>query len=220
MKRKLLLAGLLILAAMLIAFLLRDVVEVLIIRPLAYLFWVLGVIYHFIPQPVLWLLLVLLMIYNALGRVAASLNLPGSDPRPLPPSLGPVNELASLIQRKDGGIYFKWKIARTLAQIASEMQELRLHFHSRKLDFEGKAVTPGVRRYLDAGQNTSFSDYPLSKFTLSIPGLSTLLRKMKLASFLNVTDQPARPTPFDGDISPVIEYLESELENENDFRRS
>jgi len=219
MKRRLFLVLILVLAAGVIAFLLRDVVEVLIIRPAAYLFWFLGVIYRYIPQPILWAVFVIFMLYQFLGRMVVSIDFPGSRPGRLRQIQGPVGDLANLIQRKDGGVYFKWKIARTLAQIASEMQELRLNLPTRKLNFNGKTVNPQVRRYLEAGQSTSFSDYPISRARLPIPGLAAMLGKVNLSPFINLPVQSARPTPFDGDIDPVIDYLESELENENDIRR-
>ncbi len=214
MSRKIQMAGLVflaLLAALVIAFLLRDVVEQLIIRPLAYLAWLLGIIYPYIPQPVVWLLFVVVMIYKILGSVASRLEIPEPKPLRSAPVQGPVAELAMQIERKEGGVYFKWQIARALGRLALDMQELRQHIRRRTLDFDQAGpdgtgshagLTPQVRRYLEAGLNTSFSDYPLPS-GFSLPG------------WLKSEHQ----TPFDGDIGPVIDYLESEMENDNDLRR-
>ena len=202
MKRRLQLAGLAALAALVIAILLRDVVEQVVVRPILYLLWILSLIYRFIPQPVLWLLVVLGMAYLVLIRLAGNIKLTGRGLRSANPVYGPVDELARRIERKDGGIYFKWQIAHILGQIAADLQELRLHNRSRKLELEQTDTPPQVLRYIEAGLYTSFSDYP-------IPGWLPLL----------LNNQPARPTPFDLELDPVIEFLESEMESENGLRR-
>jgi hypothetical protein len=201
---------------MVIAYLLLDVVEQLVIRPIIYLFWVLGVVYSYVPQPVLWLVVVMVLIYLALSNLLGKIDFADSDPRQPRRTLGPVAELAMQIERKDGGIYFKWQIARTLGRIAIDLQDLRQHNHSRILDFNPETITPRVQRYLDAGLNTSFSDYP-------IPGrIPWIIKNL----FSRKNNQPVNsvsgssPTPFDGDINPVIAYLESEMEKDNDIRRS
>lgn len=197
------LAGLAILTALVMAFLLRDVVEQLIIRPGAYLLWSLGLFYRFIPQPVLWLLLVLGMLYLTLGNFVGKFRWPRLRTPNVSPVRGPLNDLAMQIERKNTGIYFKWQIARTLGDIALDLQELRQHTRRRTLDFDEQSATPEVRRYLDAGLSTSFSDYPL-------PGRLPLPGKMKSTPL----------TPFDGDIGPVLDYLESQMENEDDRKRA
>lgn len=197
-----------VLAALIIAFLLRDVVEQLIIRPLVYLFWWLGIAYRYIPQPLIWLLLVLFLIYLALGRLADQLGPPGERKEETRPMRGPVLELARQIDRRHGGIYFKWQVARTLGQMALELQELRSHTHSRKLETGSLAISAQVRNYLEAGLNTSFADYPMQ----SRRSLASLFRRGKT--------EPAEITPFDGDIDAVIDYLEAGMENYDDFRRA
>lgn len=184
------------------AFLLRDVVEQLIVLPAAYLFWSLSIFYHLIPQPVLWLVLVLAMLYMSVWAFASKFQWPARHNKSRP-FRGPLAELAMQIERRESGIYFKWQIARSLGDIALDLQELRQHIRRRKLDFDNTAVTPFVRRYLDSSLNTSFSDYPL-------PGGLPLPSTMKALP----------PTPFDGDIGPVIDYLESQMESNDDRRRA
>ena len=216
MNRKAQLAGLAVVAALIMAFMLRDVVEQLIIRPLMYLFWIVTVYYRYIPQPVLWLLLVIVMIYLSFGRFASKVELPATHSKKPNFVQGPVDELSLRIERKEGGIYFKWQIARTLGQIALEMQQLRQHTSNRKLEFNGSIVKPQVRHYLDSGLNTSFSDYPIpGVLPLQIRPLS-IFNAIRRGSGISGT---MPPTPFDGDIGPVLEYLESEMENDDGLRR-
>jgi hypothetical protein len=198
-RRKIGLVVLAVFAAGLIGLLLRDVVEQVIIRPLIYLFWLLGLLYRTIPQPVWWLVLLLGMLLFALRNFAGKWDLPELKLQKLRAAPGPVQELAGQIERKNWGVYFKWQIARSLAEIAMDLQELRQHSR-RKLDFEGSAASPAVRAYLEAALNTSFSDYPMQGGLLG-----------RFAS--------APPTPFDGDIGPVIEYLETIMEQEDDLKR-
>jgi hypothetical protein len=204
-----------ILAALVIAIFLRDAVEELIIRPLAYLLWWLGVLYRFIPQPVLWFLLVLTMLVLTLESVAGKLELPRPKKKQLFSDRGPVGEFAAQIEHKDGGIYFKWQIARTLGDIAMDLQSLNQPERSRKLDFDASLAPMDVYHYLDAGLNKSFSDYPLR-------GGYLFFERLPLPDWLPLPEQlrDVPSTPFDIDIEPVISYLESQMENDNDFRRA
>jgi hypothetical protein len=199
---KLRLIGLMLIAAFVMAFLLRDVVEQLVVRPAAYLFWSLGIFYRFIPQPVLWMLLVLAMLYLTLGSFAGKFRWPRRAQKAAL-ARGPLDELARQIEHKNDGIYFKWQIARTLGEVALDLQELRQHIRRRKLDFDPGQVSDEVRNFLEAGLETSFSDYPMTG-GLPLPGKS----------------KAVPITPFDGDVSPVLDYLETQMENNDDRRRA
>jgi hypothetical protein len=201
-SRQLGLLALAVCAALVIALFLRDAVEQLLIRPAAYLFWWLGVFYRFLPQPVLWFLLILVMLYLTLGSLAEKLHWPGRKNALRAHRQGPVEEFAAQIERRQGGIFFKWQIARTLSEVALDLQELRQHTRRRQLEFDDETVPVEVRRFLEAGLMTSFSDYPLP------PGPPLPQRFRALP-----------PTPFDLDLEPVIAYLESQLENDDDFKR-
>lgn len=213
--RKTQLAVLAISAALVIAIFLREAVEGLIIRPAAYLLWWLGVLYRFIPQPVLWLFLVLGMLYLTLGSIAGKFEWPRWKKEHVQPDLGPVEEFAAQIERRGGGIYFKWQVARILGEIALDLQALHQPERRRKLDFDQATASGEVYRYLDSGLNTSFSDYPLNTgvfllFGIPLPGWLPLPERFR---------RPP-PTPFDTNLEPVISYLESQMENEDDLRRS
>lgn len=197
------------LAALALAFMLRDVVEQLIVRPLAYLLWWLGLAYRYIPQLLIWSVLVLFLIYLSLGRLVDQLGPPRKKREVEARRFnGNVLELARQIERRQGGIYFKWQISRMLGLIALDLQELRTHNRSRKLEPGGSNMPPQVRKTLEAGLNTSFADYPLRRRW----SLAALLRGEKT--------QPAEVTPFDGDLGPVIDYFEAEMENYDGIRRA
>jgi hypothetical protein len=213
-RRRVFLAALAVSAALLIAIFLRDAVEQLIIRPAAYIFWFLGELYRFVPQPALWFLLVLGLLFLTLENVVKKFEWPRLKEEPQPAALGPVGEFASQIEHKDGGIYFKWQIAHTLGEIAIDLQSLRQPVRRRKLDFDQGSASAEVSRYLDASINTSFSDYPLK-------GDYFLFGDISLPDWLPFLDRfrSLPPTPFDIEIEPVIGYLETQMENDDDFRR-
>lgn len=201
-----------VLAALVIAVFLRDAVEMFIIRPVAYLIWWLGIIYPSLPQPVLWILLVMVMLYLTLGNMIGKLEWPFQKREQRKPAPGPVADFATQIEHKSGGIYFKWQIARTLGEIAMDLQSL-YQPERRKLNYDKDKMSLDVYRYLDAGINKSFSDYPLGESSLfdgAIP----------LPDWLPFSDRfrSLPSTPFDIDIEPVISYLESQMENDDDFR--
>ncbi len=187
--------------AFVLAFPLRSAVEQLIIAPLAYFLWMLGVLYRAIPQPLVWLVVLLVMFYVALGSFYGR---PSQEIRPDTkphPARGPLESLATLISQKTPGVYFKWQIARMLAEIALDLQELREHARSRSLNF-ADGTQPEVQKYLDAGLNTSFADYP---YEGGIPLLGWFHKSPK--------------TPFDMGPETVVAYLESQMESKNDSRR-
>jgi len=203
-----------VLAALVIAVFMRDAVEMLIIRPVAYILWWLGIIYRFIPQPAIWFLVVLAMLYLTLESIAGKFEMPFQKKEKLSSTLGPVAEFASQIERRNGGIYFKWQIARTLGEIAMDLQSLHQPERRRKLDFDKNSAPLNVYHYLDAGINKSFSDYPLEKGYL-------FFQKFALPDWLPLPERfrSLPSTPFDIDIEPVISYLEAQMENDDDFRR-
>ncbi len=90
--------------AFVLAFPLRSAVEQLIIAPLAYFLWMLGVLYRAIPQPLVWLVVLLVMFYVALGSFYGR---PSQEIRPDTkphPARGPLESLATLISQKTPGV--------------------------------------------------------------------------------------------------------------------
>lgn len=174
-------------AAFLLAFFLRDIILHWVIQPMLYWLWMLNLLYRAIPQAVLWVTLVSILLMFAISLLAQNISFRNRLPRTPERTSGPVQRLSSTLQRKSQGIYFKWQVARSLAEIALHLQELRTHNQARDLQWDASDALPEVRRFLEAGLKTSFSDYPM-------PGVF----------------QPRRETPFDMNLDPVIDYLESQ----------
>jgi hypothetical protein len=185
-------------AALVLAFFLRDFVQILVIDPLAYLFWALGVVYRIIPQQVYWIFLIIGLFYVALNSFYAKRRSMDEAPPPAP-SKGSVETMAYWVERGQGGVYFRWQVARILAQTALSIAELRENRRLRAFEWPDDEPSTQVKRYLDAGLNSSFADYPLES------GISLFQLGRK---------QPS--TPFDIDVEKVIAYLESEMENRHD----
>jgi hypothetical protein len=203
MKRSpVLLVILWLVGAWVLAFPLRSAVERLVVEPLVYMLWMLGILYRAIPQPVVWLVVLLIMFYVALGSFYGKPRQGVGRIAKSPPTRGPLESLSLLLAQKTPGVYFKWQIGRTLGEIALDLQELREHARSRDLHFADE-TPPEVQRYLDAGLNTSFADYP---YEGGLPILGWFHRAPK--------------TPFDMGPESVVAYLESQMESQNDSRRS
>lgn len=196
-RRQLLLLPFWVLAALLLAYPLREAVVQGIILPILYLLWMLRLLYRALPQPLLWILLITGVLFWALTFVLK--NLPPAETRtqPAAPTVGPVRALAGMLQHESRGVYFKWQVARMLAEIALDLQELRTHTASRTLRLDDTRLAPQGRQYLIAGLGTSFADYPM-------PG----------------PFQPTHQTPFDADLDPVLTYLEHQMEMSDDRRNS
>jgi hypothetical protein len=199
-RRQLLLIGAGLLSAFLLAFPLRGLVEGLIILPLSYLAWFLGVLYRALPQEVIWILLLLGMFYVAVSSFYAKTWENDTHGRPVRPHLGPVEDLARLVEHKTPGVYFKWQVARLLGELALKMQAVHEHRPDRTLKFPD-GIRPEIRKYLEAGLNTSFADYPLQ----GSPLLPARFRTPPV-------------TPFDIDLDTVVKHLEAQLENKDDRR--
>jgi hypothetical protein len=167
-----------------LAFFLRDVVYSLIMVPLAYLFWVVGLIYSLIPQILVWILLLIglavLVLYNFApeGRVGRRRQ---QKPRR---ARGQVETLAVWFARTNKGNYFKWQIANRLGLIARGLRGTSA-WQGRYLSSSAE-----VEKYLDAGLTTSFVDYPAPKKRY----------------------QQSAPTVLDLEPKDAVSYLESQME--------
>ncbi len=173
-----------------IAFALRGVIYQTVIVPLAYAWWVIGLYYSSVPQAILWTILLALLLLSVLWSLVPELHLPGGrdTPRSLPE--GQVEALAVWLRKSRDGNYFKWQLANRLGRIARSLGE----------DSSGggrvHAPDEAVERYLDAGLNYSFVDFPSRRNRF----------------------QSAPRTPLDADPKKVAEYLESQMEKTSDRR--
>ena len=194
-RRWLLVMGVVLIAALL-AFPLRGIVHQLIVVPLAYLLWLLGLLYLSLPQAVWWVAVTLLVLV-LLGK---SLLIEIKLPKRLVPiytfNRGKVESLAVAMQKSKRGIYFKWLVANRLGKLAHQILVLREHGRERSvfapLMGEGWEPETGLRQYLEKGLHGSFADFPNT-------GIGYFSRPQKTSLDYNVTE--------------VIEFLESQVES-------
>jgi hypothetical protein len=188
-RRQLILYGGLLLAAGVLALSFAGSVREFIILPLAYYVWQLGRFYRAVPQQLYWAALIVAVFYFVVITLY-DISLGSESGRKDPPHRGPVESLSRALDQRQRGVYFKWQIANMLAEIAMNIlnyQERLLP--GRKLLGRTRNLPPEVEKYLDAGVNTTFADYPAPNRFRRSPS-----------------------TPFDVDLDLVVGYLESELE--------
>jgi len=186
------LAGLVV--AVILAFFLQDVIRRTVVTPLAYLWWVLKLTYTAIPQLVLWILLLAVLILIIINSLVNWFSIGEKSKEPTRPAQGNVEILAGWVSNAGEGNYYKWMIANRLGKLWGEM--------TGSLEDRGQPARPeepngadmhppeALQRYLKAGMEESFVDYPLPRLPF--------MRK--------------QATPFDLDVEVAVEFLESQME--------
>ena len=200
-RRWLLVIGVILIAALL-AFPLRGVVHQLIVVPLSYLLWLLGLLYLALPQAFWWVGVTLLVLF-LLGKSLLIEIKPARQPVIISRiDRGKVESLALAIQKSDRGIYFKWLVANRLGKLAHQSLQQRENGKERSvfapLVGEGWEPEMGLRQYLEKGLHGSFADFPNS-------GYRFFSRHPK--------------TSLDYDVNEVIEFLESQVQGVNPSQR-
>ena len=156
-------AGVIVIAALL-AFPLREVVNELVLVPIAYLLWLLKLLYVYLDQAVWWVAAVFVVLV-IIGRSL----LPEIKPiKKLIPFAkhehGNIETLALALNKSQKGTYFKWLIANRLGRLAYQILLQREHGKPRSvfapLESEGWEATPEVQQYLEKGLHGSFADFP------------------------------------------------------------
>ena len=190
-RRLLVVVGLVVLAAALLAYLFAGTVRDLFILPLAYDLWQLLQFYRAVPQQLFWAALVVISLFLLLPALL-NFSLKGREGEKQPDRRGQVESLAQGLEHRGRGIYFKWQLANMLGELAQRIlaQQERL-LPGRKLYGRDWQPPPDVEKYLDAGLNSTFADYP-------VPG--------------RFGRRP--PTPLDLDPESVVSYLESQWETD------
>jgi hypothetical protein len=185
-------AGLLV--VLILAFFLQDVIDRVVVTPLAYLWWAIKLIYAELPQLYLWILLLAGLVFILIASLTKWVSISQKFEENSKPSRGPVEVLGGWIMNSREGNYYKWRIANRLGKLGCEVDERlegRGHLTGTEdLDGRGRLPSEAVQRYLRAGLDESFVDYPRSP-------LPFMRRKT---------------TPFDLDIDEAVEFLESQME--------
>ncbi len=194
-RRGLALVGAL-LVVVLLAFPLRVVANQVILVPLAYILWLLKMLYVSLDQSVWWLLLALALLFflgqSLLLDFKPSKKMISYERR----EQGSVEVLARAMQRSKRGTYFKWMVANRLGKVAYQILLQREHGKPRALfaplTAEGWDAPPEVQAYLEKGLHGSFAEFPTQNVFITKP----------------------EKTPLDHDVHEVIGFLESKLEDQ------
>jgi len=193
-RRAFLITGLLIISSLL-AILLRSVVYEVVIIPLAFLGFQLGIWYHSLSQGLWWWLIIALVLF----MLAFSL-VPAEKPGKQKiirskPKRGQVEQLAAEMMRTKSGQYFKWLVAHRLGKLSYQILVHRESGRTRSvfepLAGEGWQPSHEIQRYLEVGLHGSFADFPNPKNPFTTPV----------------------QTPLDHNVPEIVEFLESQVEN-------
>jgi len=188
--RWLLVLGILVISGV-FGYLLRDVIYQVIIVPLAYALWLLNFYYSALPQWLVWVIVLTLLFLAAVWNLVPEMR-PASRKEVVRHRMrGEVEALAIWIAKSQQGNYFKWQLANRLGRIARRLDELggaggRL-----------PSTDKDVERYIDAGLNYSFVDFPTARNPL----------------------ERGRRTAIDLDPRRAADYLESQMENTGERSR-
>jgi hypothetical protein len=190
-QRWLPMAGVVMIAALL-AFPLRGIVNQLILVPIAYLLWLLKLLYLSMNQAIWWFAAVFVVLL-ILGQSLLPELKPVKKFIPFAKhERGNVETLALTLQKSKKGIYFKWLIANRLGRLAYEILLQREHGKPRSvfapLTSEGWEATPEIQEYLEKGLHGSFAEFPNHRW----------------GSFV----APVK-TPLDQDVVEVVDFLEA-----------
>ena len=194
-RRRAFLLGGLFLVALVFAFALQDLVRLALVIPLAYIWWVFGLLFGAIPQVVVWGMFVFLIAILLFNSLATRVVPPRLAREKVKPHLGNVEKLAQSIERSHEGIYIKWQVANRLGRLARDI----LIRHGDRVDTKGMGPLTGrdwhpgepVRAYLETGLDGSFADYPQPRWPFRRP----------------------QPTPLDLNVREAVEFIESQMEN-------
>ncbi len=178
--------------ALVLAFPLRGFVYQLIIVPLAYLLWVLGLVYRSFDQGIWWIVLLIIVLIVLLRSMLPERQPVRKSVAYKKVGRGPVESLAASLRRVERGIYFKWLVANRLGKLAHQILVQRSygkpHSVFEPLTGEDWNPAPEIRQYLERGLHGSFADYPNKRFQLY---------------------RTPEKTPLDQDVNTVVTFLES-----------
>jgi len=194
MRRVFALLGIVV-VTLLLAFPLRGAVYQAVIIPIAYVLWILELVYHAVHQSLWWIVVVALMMFVILRSLLPKPNPRGKIAIKTKPALGQVEALAGWIKKSERGSYFKWLIANRLGRIAFHVVSQRETGATRSVfdPLTGLDWNPNedLQSYFESGLRGSFADYPHENKLFSRP----------------------KKIPLDNDVNDAIEFLEAEIGN-------
>jgi hypothetical protein len=195
-RRGLILSAAFIIAGIL-AFPLRDTIYRIVVIPVAYILWNLGLLYQSFSQGVWWWVTAFIVFFMIVFSLVPQPQFRSrTGPKPKPPR-GQVESLSIWLRRAQNGVYYKWLVANRLGKLA---YQILLHRESGRprsvfaplvgIDWE---PTKELQTYLETGLHGSFVNLPT--------------RASRFAS------HPL--TPLDLDVAEVVNFLEMQVDNRN-----
>src|SRR5512143_245874 len=109
--RQILLISAGVVISVILAIFLQDVIRRVVVIPLAYLSWVFKLLLSSIPQIFIWILLLGILILLIIASLVTWVPVRESHQEISKRAMGPVENLAGWVQRRNEGNYYKWKIA-------------------------------------------------------------------------------------------------------------
>ncbi len=181
--------------ALLLAFPLRGAVYEMVIVPVAYVLWILGLAYHAVHQSLWWIVLVAIVLAVIVRSLLPTPKPTGKWAIKTKPAIGQVEALAAWMKKSERGRYFKWLVANRLGKLGYQLLSQRETGKTRSVfdPLTGSDWNPGegLQSYLETGLHGSFADFPHVNKPFS---------------------QPLK-TPLDHDVNDAVEFLESQVEN-------
>jgi len=181
-NRRLLMLAASVVLSVALAFAVRDVVYQVVVLPLSYVIWQLGVMFGAIPELIRWIALVVIFGLVLAWQLVPDLKPASRRPGARRSARGQVDLLALWLLRSRSSNYFKWQLAHRLGRVSQSLDGLAGR------DSVASPPGPGVAEYLAAGLNNSFVDFPTRRHLLA----------------------RSRTTALDVDPGAVVDYLESQ----------
>ena len=201
----------------------HDVIREVIVLPLSYIFWVLGIIVRVTPQIFFWIVLLLIAIQIAWRALVVTRKAPRKagpylDDVPSPTSGGRAaywDKRVSLMRTARSG-YYANTFHSALSRLALDTLSYRYRQPVRVIENQLKAntlnVPPEVRDYL-----LSHEERQEGTYRGFFGELWQNLVDFALDSWARITTgQKARPAPVDPQVAFILNYLEEELEVSHD----
>ncbi len=195
-RRWLLMLGVVIIAALL-AFPLRTTIFEMVVVPMAFIGWELGLLYRSLSQAVWWWLIFAIVFFMVIFSLLPKFKPTHKEEEKSKPKHGQVEDLAIWLGRAKSGTYFKWLIANRLGKLAYQILLHRESGRPRSVfaPLLGTDWEPSkeLQTYLEVGLHGSFSDFPTSRRSLVAPP----------------------KTPLDYEVNDAVEFLESQVDSSN-----
>lgn len=195
--RRWLIMGAIVVIAAILAFPMRATIFNVIVIPLAFIGWNLGLLYRSLPEMFWWWALIVVIFFMLVFSMIPPFK-PAPKARPKSaPRRGQVEDFSIWLGRTKGGVYFKWLVANRLGKLAYQILLQRESGRPRSVfaPLMGEDWEPSreLQQYLETGLHGSFSDFS--------------------GSHRPWVAQPK--TPLDYEVREAVEFLESQVEDHN-----